>query len=101
MPHPTRPLRKLGFLTIGLFDPADPAAGHESTLRIIELGERLGFDSAWLTAVRAAGFSAAATASSRSRMTASASSPSAFSTRRALLPGTNSMLRKTFIGFLS
>ncbi|WHP59171.1 LLM class flavin-dependent oxidoreductase [Arthrobacter sp. KFRI-F3372] len=48
MPHPTRPLRKLGFLTIGLFDPADPAAGHESTLRIIELGERLGFDSAWL-----------------------------------------------------
>jgi alkanesulfonate monooxygenase SsuD/methylene tetrahydromethanopterin reductase-like flavin-dependent oxidoreductase (luciferase family) len=41
-------LRKLGFLTIGLFDPADPAAGHETTLRIIELGERLGFDSAWL-----------------------------------------------------
>ncbi|TPV50489.1 LLM class flavin-dependent oxidoreductase [Pseudarthrobacter phenanthrenivorans] len=48
MPHPTHPLRKLGFLTIGLFDPDDPAAGHESTLRIIELGERLGFDSAWL-----------------------------------------------------
>jgi alkanesulfonate monooxygenase SsuD/methylene tetrahydromethanopterin reductase-like flavin-dependent oxidoreductase (luciferase family) len=48
MPHPDRPLRKLGFLTIGLFDPADPAAGHESTLQIIELGERLGFDSAWL-----------------------------------------------------
>ncbi|MHA7285244.1 LLM class flavin-dependent oxidoreductase [Arthrobacter sp. MDT3-44] len=48
MPDSTRPLRKLGFLTIGLFDPADPAAGHESTLRIIELGERLGFDSAWL-----------------------------------------------------
>jgi alkanesulfonate monooxygenase SsuD/methylene tetrahydromethanopterin reductase-like flavin-dependent oxidoreductase (luciferase family) len=48
MPSPTRPLRKLGFLTIGLFDPADPAPGHESTLRIIELGERLGFDSAWL-----------------------------------------------------
>jgi alkanesulfonate monooxygenase SsuD/methylene tetrahydromethanopterin reductase-like flavin-dependent oxidoreductase (luciferase family) len=41
-------LRKLGFLTIGLFDPADPAAGHQSTLQIIELGERLGFDSAWL-----------------------------------------------------
>jgi alkanesulfonate monooxygenase SsuD/methylene tetrahydromethanopterin reductase-like flavin-dependent oxidoreductase (luciferase family) len=41
-------LRKLGFLTIGLFDPADPARGHESTLQIIELGERLGFDSAWL-----------------------------------------------------
>ena len=48
MPHPARPLRQLGFLTIGLFDPADPAAGHESTLRIIELGEQLGFDSAWL-----------------------------------------------------
>jgi alkanesulfonate monooxygenase SsuD/methylene tetrahydromethanopterin reductase-like flavin-dependent oxidoreductase (luciferase family) len=48
MPDTTRPLRKLGFLTIGLFDPADPAAGHESTLQIIELGERLGFDSAWL-----------------------------------------------------
>ncbi|WP_028643896.1 LLM class flavin-dependent oxidoreductase [Nocardioides sp. URHA0020] len=39
---------RLGFLTIGLFDPDDPGAGHESTLRIIELGEQLGFDSAWL-----------------------------------------------------
>jgi alkanesulfonate monooxygenase SsuD/methylene tetrahydromethanopterin reductase-like flavin-dependent oxidoreductase (luciferase family) len=48
MPDSTRPLRKLGFLTIGLFDPSDPAAGHESTLQIIELGEQLGFDSAWL-----------------------------------------------------
>lgn len=48
MPVSPRPLRKLGFLTIGLFDPVHPAAGHESTLRIIELGERLGFDSAWL-----------------------------------------------------
>ncbi len=48
MPTPEQPLRKLGFLTIGLFDPADPAAGHRSTLEIIELGERLGFDSAWL-----------------------------------------------------
>ncbi len=43
-----RALRKLGFLTIGLFDAADPRAGHESTLQIIELGEQLGFDSAWL-----------------------------------------------------
>lgn len=43
-----RPLRRLGFLTIGLFDPEHPAEGHESTLRIIELGEELGFDSAWL-----------------------------------------------------
>ncbi|GGS87929.1 monooxygenase [Streptomyces griseoviridis] len=43
-----RPLRKLGFLTIGLFDEKDPARGHESTLRLIELGERLGYDSAWV-----------------------------------------------------
>jgi len=42
------PLRKLGFLTIGLFDEADPGRGHESTLEVIELGERLGFDSAWV-----------------------------------------------------
>ncbi|MBT8159766.1 MULTISPECIES: LLM class flavin-dependent oxidoreductase [Arthrobacter] len=48
MPGHGSPLRKLGFLTIGLFDPEDPAAGHQSTLQIIELGERLGFDSAWL-----------------------------------------------------
>ncbi|GGJ26661.1 LLM class flavin-dependent oxidoreductase [Streptomyces brasiliensis] len=48
MPSPSRPLRKLGFLTIGLFDGADPRPGHESTLEIIELGERLGFDSAWV-----------------------------------------------------
>jgi alkanesulfonate monooxygenase SsuD/methylene tetrahydromethanopterin reductase-like flavin-dependent oxidoreductase (luciferase family) len=41
-------LTKLGFLTIGLFDEADPRRGHESTLEIIELGERLGFDSAWV-----------------------------------------------------
>lgn len=43
-----RPLRRLGFLTIGLFDPADPGPGHESVLSVIELGERLGLDSAWL-----------------------------------------------------
>ncbi|MFG2932974.1 LLM class flavin-dependent oxidoreductase [Streptomyces achromogenes] len=48
MPSTSRPLRKLGFLTIGLFDAADPGRGHESTLRLIELGERLGFDSAWV-----------------------------------------------------
>lgn len=48
MPLTSRPLRKLGFLTIGLFDEADPRAGHESTLEVIELGERLGFDSAWV-----------------------------------------------------
>ncbi|RFA13615.1 monooxygenase [Subtercola boreus] len=44
----TRPLVKLGFLTIGFFDEHDPLGGHESTLQIIELGEQLGFDSAWL-----------------------------------------------------
>ncbi|MER6560113.1 LLM class flavin-dependent oxidoreductase [Streptomyces sp. NPDC001027] len=48
MSSTSRPLRKLGFLTIGLFDGDDPARGHESTLEIIELGERLGFDSAWV-----------------------------------------------------
>jgi alkanesulfonate monooxygenase SsuD/methylene tetrahydromethanopterin reductase-like flavin-dependent oxidoreductase (luciferase family) len=48
VPVPEKPLRKLGFLTIGLFDGADPRPGHESTLEIIELGERLGFDSAWV-----------------------------------------------------
>lgn len=48
MPRSSEPLRRLGFLTMGLFDPAEPAAGHEATLRLIELGETLGFDSAWL-----------------------------------------------------
>ncbi|MEV7341951.1 LLM class flavin-dependent oxidoreductase [Streptomyces sp. NPDC093544] len=48
MPLPSNPLRKLGFLTIGLFDGDNPGQGHESTLEIIELGERLGFDSAWV-----------------------------------------------------
>lgn len=45
---PGAPLRKLGFLTIGLFDPTNPRPGHESTLNIIAYGEELGFDSAWL-----------------------------------------------------
>jgi alkanesulfonate monooxygenase SsuD/methylene tetrahydromethanopterin reductase-like flavin-dependent oxidoreductase (luciferase family) len=48
VPDRLSPLRKLGFLTIGLFDRDDPAKGHETTLSIIELGEQLGFDSAWL-----------------------------------------------------
>jgi alkanesulfonate monooxygenase SsuD/methylene tetrahydromethanopterin reductase-like flavin-dependent oxidoreductase (luciferase family) len=48
MPLPSSPLQRLGFLTIGLFDPNDPRPGHESTLDVIELGERLGFDSAWV-----------------------------------------------------
>ena len=45
---PDRRITQLGFLTIGLFDPDDPGPGHESTLGVIELGEQLGFDSAWL-----------------------------------------------------
>src|SRR4051794_36097299 len=48
MPSPSEPLEKLGFLTIGSFDGADPRAGHETTLQVIELGEQLGFDSAWV-----------------------------------------------------
>jgi alkanesulfonate monooxygenase SsuD/methylene tetrahydromethanopterin reductase-like flavin-dependent oxidoreductase (luciferase family) len=48
VPDPSRPLRKLGFLTIGLFDGDDPGPGQESTLKVIELGEQLGFDSAWV-----------------------------------------------------
>ncbi|MCD0451538.1 LLM class flavin-dependent oxidoreductase [Actinocorallia sp. API 0066] len=44
----TRGLTRLGFLTIGLFDGSDPRRGHESTLEIIELGEQLGFDRAWV-----------------------------------------------------
>jgi alkanesulfonate monooxygenase SsuD/methylene tetrahydromethanopterin reductase-like flavin-dependent oxidoreductase (luciferase family) len=48
MPQPGIPLQKLGFLTIGLFDADNPAPGHHRTLEIIELGERLGFDSAWV-----------------------------------------------------
>jgi alkanesulfonate monooxygenase SsuD/methylene tetrahydromethanopterin reductase-like flavin-dependent oxidoreductase (luciferase family) len=48
VPPTSRPLRRLGFLTIGLFDGEDPGPGHETTLEIIELGERLGFDSAWV-----------------------------------------------------
>src|SRR5215218_8742271 len=48
MPPPSVPLQKLGFLTIGSFEERDPAAGHRTTLEVIELGERLGFDSAWV-----------------------------------------------------
>jgi alkanesulfonate monooxygenase SsuD/methylene tetrahydromethanopterin reductase-like flavin-dependent oxidoreductase (luciferase family) len=48
MPRVGVALERLGFLTIGLFDGNDPARGHRTTLEMIELGERLGFDSAWL-----------------------------------------------------
>jgi alkanesulfonate monooxygenase SsuD/methylene tetrahydromethanopterin reductase-like flavin-dependent oxidoreductase (luciferase family) len=48
MPAPGTPLEKLGFLTIGSFDADDPRPGHETTLEVIQLGEQLGFDSAWV-----------------------------------------------------
>jgi alkanesulfonate monooxygenase SsuD/methylene tetrahydromethanopterin reductase-like flavin-dependent oxidoreductase (luciferase family) len=48
VPEPGKPLEQLGFLTIGLFDASDPGPGHESVLEVIQLGEQLGFDSAWL-----------------------------------------------------
>lgn len=48
MPRRGEPLRKLGFLTIGRFDAADPGPGIEETLRTIERAETLGFDSVWL-----------------------------------------------------
>jgi alkanesulfonate monooxygenase SsuD/methylene tetrahydromethanopterin reductase-like flavin-dependent oxidoreductase (luciferase family) len=48
VPRSSQPLRKLGFLTIGLFDRDSPERGHASTLEVVELGEALGFDSAWL-----------------------------------------------------
>jgi alkanesulfonate monooxygenase SsuD/methylene tetrahydromethanopterin reductase-like flavin-dependent oxidoreductase (luciferase family) len=48
VPDRGAPLRGLGFLTIGQFDPADPRPGHEQTLRLIERAEQLGFDSVWV-----------------------------------------------------
>lgn len=48
MPRRGQPLRKLGFLTIGRFDPADPRPGMEETLQVIERAEALGYDSVWL-----------------------------------------------------
>jgi alkanesulfonate monooxygenase SsuD/methylene tetrahydromethanopterin reductase-like flavin-dependent oxidoreductase (luciferase family) len=48
VPRPGEPLHKLGFLTIGRFDGADPRPGHLETLSVIERAEDLGFDSVWL-----------------------------------------------------
>lgn len=48
MPRRGEPLRKLGFLTIGRFDPVDPGPGMEETLQVIERAEALGYDSVWL-----------------------------------------------------
>ncbi|MBF4623206.1 LLM class flavin-dependent oxidoreductase [Clavibacter sp. VKM Ac-2872] len=48
MPAPGSALTRLGFLTTGPFDPADPATGLEDALRLVELGDALGLDTAWL-----------------------------------------------------
>ena len=48
MPAPGSPLTRLGFLTTGPFDPVDPAPGLEEALRLVELGDALGLDTAWL-----------------------------------------------------
>lgn len=48
MPKRETTLRRLGFLTIGRFDEADPGPGHEETLRMMERAEVLGFDSVWV-----------------------------------------------------
>jgi len=48
MPRRGEPLSKLGFLTIGRFDAADPRPGIEETLQVIERAEAIGFDSVWL-----------------------------------------------------
>ncbi len=48
MPQRGQPLRKLGFLTIGRFDPVSPRPGLEEALQVIERAEALGFDSVWL-----------------------------------------------------
>jgi alkanesulfonate monooxygenase SsuD/methylene tetrahydromethanopterin reductase-like flavin-dependent oxidoreductase (luciferase family) len=41
-------IRSLSFLTPGNFPDENPYAGLEDTLRLFELGERLGFDGAWI-----------------------------------------------------
>ncbi|OBA83174.1 luciferase [Mycobacterium sp. 1164966.3] len=48
MPERGTALRRLGFLTIGRFDEADPGPGHEETLRMMVRAEALGFDSVWV-----------------------------------------------------
>src|ERR1700753_3971962 len=48
MPVPGVALARLGFLTIGLFDGDDPGPGAQTPREIIERGERLAFDSAWV-----------------------------------------------------
>ncbi|UNB55597.1 LLM class flavin-dependent oxidoreductase [Mycolicibacterium sp. YH-1] len=48
MPRRGEPLRKLGFLTIGRFEAADPGPGMTETLDVIVRAEDIGYDSVWL-----------------------------------------------------
>jgi alkanesulfonate monooxygenase SsuD/methylene tetrahydromethanopterin reductase-like flavin-dependent oxidoreductase (luciferase family) len=48
LPRRGEPLDKLGFLTIGRFDAANPGPGLEETLEVIDRAEALGYDSVWL-----------------------------------------------------
>ena len=48
MPRRGEPLDKLGFLTIGRFDAANPGPGLDETLEVIDRAEALGYDSVWL-----------------------------------------------------
>ncbi|WP_317229213.1 LLM class flavin-dependent oxidoreductase [Clavibacter sp. MX14-G9D] len=48
MPAPGSAPTRIGFLTTGPFDPVDPATGLEEALRLVELGDALGLDTAWL-----------------------------------------------------
>lgn len=48
MPRRGEPLHKLGFLTIGRFDAANPGPGIKETLETIDRAESLGYDSVWL-----------------------------------------------------
>lgn len=41
-------IRHIGFLSPGNYPPDDPYAGLERTLQLFELGEKLGYDSAWV-----------------------------------------------------
>ncbi|WP_286344090.1 hypothetical protein [Frondihabitans sucicola] len=43
-----RGVRSIALLTPGDFDDDAPTAGLEDTLDLFELGERLGFDGAWI-----------------------------------------------------
>lgn len=41
-------INHIGFLTPGNYDDNDPYPGLENTLKLLEFGEELGFDSAWV-----------------------------------------------------